>query len=107
MTKIIAVVCGGYSGESVVSMRSAAMVMNNIDRTKYTPYQVVITLDRWVVLHDGAEIPVDRNGFSFAISGVKINFDGVFMIIHGTPVKTESCRVISNSSEFQPPRAIR
>ncbi len=85
MTKIIAVVCGGYSGESVVSMRSAAMVMNNIDRTKYTPYQVVITLDRWVVLHDGAEIPVDRNGFSFAISGVKINFDGVFMIIHGTP----------------------
>lgn len=85
MTKIIAVVCGGYSGESVVSMRSAAMVMNNIDRTKYAPYQVVITHDRWVVLHDGAEIPVDRNDFSFAISGVKINFDGVFMIIHGTP----------------------
>ena len=43
----IAVVCGGYSGESVVSMRSAAMVMANIDRDLYDPIQVVIEQDRW------------------------------------------------------------
>lgn len=85
MIKKIAVVCGGYSGESVVSMRSAAMVMNNIDRTKYSPYKVVVTHDKWVVEHEGAEIPVDRSDFSFLVSGQKIKVDGVFMIIHGTP----------------------
>jgi len=40
--KNIAVVCGGYSGESVVSMRSAKMVMENIDRSKFEPTQIVI-----------------------------------------------------------------
>ena len=40
--KNIAVVCGGYSGERVVSMRSAAMVMENMDRSKFHPIQIVI-----------------------------------------------------------------
>lgn len=83
--KNIAVVCGGYSGEKVVSMRSANMVMNNIDREKYTPYKVVITEDRWYAEYDGKAYGIDRNDFSFTSDGGKITFDGVFMIIHGTP----------------------
>ncbi len=85
MTKKIAVVCGGYSGEKVVSMRSAQMVMNNIDRDKYTPYQVVVTKDRWYVQSDDQTMDIDKNDFSFSIHGSRIHFDGVFMIIHGTP----------------------
>lgn len=85
MAKNIAVVCGGYSGESVVSMRSASMVMNNIDRNKYNPYKVVVHRDRWYVDHEGTEIPVDRGSFTFVIAGKTIHVDGVFMIIHGTP----------------------
>jgi D-alanine-D-alanine ligase len=85
MKKSIAVVCGGYSGESVVSMRSAQMVMNNIDRQLYDPLKIVITTNRWYAEHDGSEIDVDRSNFSVMIEGHRRNFDGVFMIIHGTP----------------------
>ena len=81
----VAVVCGGYSGESIVSMRSAAMVMEHIDRSKYEPVQVVIEKGRWFALWDGQEIEVDKNDFSILREATKHKFDGVFMIVHGTP----------------------
>jgi D-alanine-D-alanine ligase len=83
--KKIAVVCGGYSGESVVSMRSADMVMNNIDKARYQPFKVVVTRERWFVMDCTIEMDIDRNDFSFSRNADKITFDGVFMIIHGTP----------------------
>jgi D-alanine-D-alanine ligase len=83
--KKIAVVCGGYSGEAVVSMRSAKMVMENMDRTKFTPTQIVVEEKRWYALVNEVEIPVDRNDFSVVIEGTKVTFDAVFMMVHGTP----------------------
>lgn len=85
MKKSIAVVCGGYSGESVVSMRSAQMVMNNIDRSLYEPIKIVISQERWYAEYEGSEIDVDRSNFTVTIAGKTRHFDGVFMIIHGTP----------------------
>ena len=85
MKKSIAVVCGGFSGESVVSMRSAQMVMNNIDRERYDPMKIVVTPTRWYAEYEGAEIPVNRGNFTVEINGQTKTFDGVFMIIHGTP----------------------
>jgi D-alanine-D-alanine ligase len=83
--KNIAVVCGGYSGERVVSMRSASMVMENIDRARFYPIQVVVEESRWYALVDGEEIDVNRNDFSISILGSTIHFHAVFMMIHGTP----------------------
>lgn len=83
--KKVAVVCGGYSGESVVSMRSAAMIMKNIDKEKYDAYKIVIAHDRWYAETEAGETDVNRADFTLVISGQKISFDGVFMIIHGTP----------------------
>lgn len=83
--KKIAVVCGGYSGEARVSMKSAAMVMNNIDREKYDPIQVVITQDRWYADVDQKEVDVDKNSFTVPTPDGVIAFDGAFIIVHGTP----------------------
>ena len=85
MKKRIAVVCGGYSGESVVSMRSAQMIMNNIDRNLYDPIKIVITTTDWYAETDAGNIPVNKANFSISSHGSEIRFDGVFMIIHGTP----------------------
>ena len=85
MKKRIAVVCGGYSGESVVSMRSAQMIMNNIDRNLYDPIKIVITTTDWYAETDAGNIPVNKANFSINRHGSEITFDGVFMIIHGTP----------------------
>ncbi len=83
--KRIAVVSGGFSGEAAVSMRSAKMVMTHIDREKYTPTQVVIEREKWVAIVEEQEIAMDKNDFSFTHNGERNHFDGVFMIVHGTP----------------------
>ena len=44
----IAFVTGGYSGESVVSYKSAVTIENNIDRKKYNVYTIDIA--GWMVL---------------------------------------------------------
>jgi D-alanine-D-alanine ligase len=85
MKKRIAVVCGGYSGESVVSMRSAQMIMNNIDRNLYDPIKIVITSTDWYAETAAGNLPVNKGNFSITNQGNVISFDGVFMIIHGTP----------------------
>jgi len=83
--KRIAVVSGGFSGEAAVSMRSAKMVMTHIDREKYFPTQVVIEREKWVAIVGDQEVSIDKNDFSYSVDGEKNRFDGVFMIVHGTP----------------------
>lgn len=84
-TKSIAVVCGGYTGEKAISMKSAEMVMNNIDRTRYAPTLVRIDNEGWVAIVDDREIPIDKNDFSVPAPSGRITFDAAFVAIHGTP----------------------
>lgn len=83
--KKIAVLCGGFSGESVVSLRSASMVMDNIDRSLYAPVKVELRTDAWLAHENGMEIPVNKHDFTWEFNGEKRNVDAVFMMIHGTP----------------------
>lgn len=82
--KSIAVVCGGYSKESVISLRSAEQIASVIESV-YSAYTVLITKDSWNVKIGEEMYPVDRNDFTFSKDGKKISFDAVFMAIHGTP----------------------
>ena len=52
MKKKIALLAGGYTGESVVSMKSAAMVANSLDRNVYEIYQIVINKEKWVYIDE-------------------------------------------------------
>ncbi len=56
----VAVVMGGYSDESVISIRSGQLILNNLDRAKYTPFEVHILQDGWNVLIDGVQYPVNK-----------------------------------------------
>ncbi len=86
MTKIVAVVFGGYSAEWVISEKSAKVVFKHLNRNTYRPFLVHIEQDNWnVVLDNGLKLPIDRNDFSFVLDGLKISFDVVFNAIHGTP----------------------
>lgn len=83
---IIAFLTGGYSGESVISYKSAITIENNIDTEKYVCYKIDITPARWFhLLKNGAKVDIDRNDFSLTIDGSKIIFDAVLIGIHGTP----------------------
>ncbi len=81
----IALVTGGDSGESVISMKSASMIRENLDKTKFRVYTIHMHQKKWVYIDDDHEIPVDKNDFSLIANGNKIFFDCVFITIHGTP----------------------
>lgn len=86
MKQKIAVLMGGYSSEYSISMISGNVVYNYIDTQKYTPYKAVITKEKWVVLYDNdTEYSIDKNDFSVTINNIKITFDCVFNVVHGTP----------------------
>lgn len=83
--KRIALVYGGFSGESEVSKKSANEIFLAIDKSKFNPILVRITDQDWMAEIDNKSYPIDKNDFSFQLEGEKMNFDSVFNIIHGTP----------------------
>ena len=86
MKKTIALVTGGFTGESAISLKSAAVVEKTIDRERYDVYKILIYPGDWYYLNAaGEKIPVDLNDFSISLGDEKITFDGVFNILHGSP----------------------
>jgi D-alanine-D-alanine ligase len=85
MGKNIALLAGGYSGEYVISIKTAETIEKNLDDTLYNVFKIIITKDEWYHEHDGQKVQVDRNDFSLTVKGEKIVFDCVFIAIHGTP----------------------
>ncbi|WP_186754869.1 D-alanine--D-alanine ligase [Echinicola salinicaeni] len=86
MKKKIALVTGGFTGEAVVSLKSAAVVEKNIDLDKYDVFKIIIEKGHWYYLGEGEkQFPVDMNDFSISPNGEKITFDGIFNILHGSP----------------------
>ena len=86
MKSNIALVTGGYTGESVVSFKSADFVESQIDREKYNIYKIVIIKEGWYYQDtDAVKHSVDKNDFSILLNNKKINFDAAFIMLHGSP----------------------
>ncbi|MEP6674517.1 MAG: D-alanine--D-alanine ligase [Ferruginibacter sp.] len=86
MKKKIALITGGYSGEAVISYKSAISINNNLDHDKWEVYTIDINPNGWYYLKaDEEKYPVDKNDFSITINNEKITFDAVLVGLHGTP----------------------
>lgn len=86
MKKKIALITGGYSGEAVISYKSANNIEKNLDAEKWESYKIDINPAGWHYLDPaGEKISVDKNDFSITIAAQKINFDAVLVGLHGTP----------------------
>ncbi len=86
MIKTIALITGGYSGESVISYKTAAAIEQNIDTEKWKYYTIDITTQGWFYSSPtGETINIDKNDFSITINNEKITFDAALIALHGTP----------------------
>jgi D-alanine-D-alanine ligase len=81
----VAVVMGGYSDESVISLRSGQLILNNLDKNKYTIYEVHILKDDWYCLINNNKYPINKADFSIVKDNQTIKFDVVSNTVHGTP----------------------
>src|ERR1700729_2956418 len=86
MKPSIAFVTGGYSGESVISYKSAVNILKNVDADQFDVYKIDITPKGWFYESDaGQRSTVNKEDFSIIDDERKINFDAVLIGIHGTP----------------------
>ena len=86
MKKTIALVTGGFTGESVISLKSAAVIDQNIDRGKFDVYKIIITRGSWYYEDAaGRKHEIDKNDFSLKLDGSVLHFDAVFIGLHGSP----------------------
>lgn len=86
MKKKIALVTGGFSGEAVISYKSATTIYNHLDKKKFEVYKIDINLQGWFYEDPaGNKTEVNKNDFTIESDGKKINFDAVFIGMHGTP----------------------
>lgn len=86
MKKNIALLTGGTTNEWVISVKSAATIMQHLDPDKYEVYKIMLNDKGWFYEGgDAQRVEVDKNDFSITVKGRKVVFDGVFIIIHGSP----------------------
>src|SRR4051812_33281823 len=86
MKKKIALVTGGFSGEAVISYRSAKTIYNHLDKDRYEVFKIDINTEGWFYENEnGNRFDVNKNDFTIDRNGEKISFDAVFIGMHGTP----------------------
>jgi len=86
MKKNIALVTGGFSGEAVISYKSAVTIDSNLDREKFNVYTIDIRPEGWFYeVAGGKKTEINKNDFSLQIDNQQIAFDAVFIGMHGTP----------------------
>ncbi|MGM5629680.1 D-alanine--D-alanine ligase [Apibacter raozihei] len=82
----VGIVMGGYSDESVVSLKSGNYFFSQINKNKYKEvYQIHILKKGWEVIVGENHYPIDKGDFSFNLNGNKVRFDVLLNTIHGTP----------------------
>ena len=81
----VAVVMGGYSDESVISLRSGQLILNQLDKTKHQAFEVHILINEWYCLIDNIKYPINKADFTFTKDNQTIQFDVAVNTVHGTP----------------------
>ena len=98
MKKNIALVTGGFSGEAVISYKSAATIDNNLDRERFNVYKIDINPKGWFYESpDGGKAEIDKNDFSLPLDGQRIRFDAVFIGIGPADGRDDIERLSGNS----------
>lgn len=82
----IAILRGGYTGESVISMQSARTMMDAVDLARFDAAYVTISREDWTCERtDGTALRFDRAQFTVDRGQGLEPFSAALIAIHGTP----------------------
>lgn len=82
----VAILVGGDSPETDVSLKSGAFVESVLNRERYDVYPVVVRGREWYTERGGVRCDVDKNSFSVVLPDAgEVTFDYALIMIHGTP----------------------
>lgn len=82
--RTIGVFCGGFSSEWEISLKSAETICVNFPK-EYQVFRIVVSQERWYVLHELQEYDFDINTMSFNLKGQQRSIDTAIVYVHGDP----------------------
>lgn len=82
--KNVAIICGGYSSEFDISVKSGTNILENFPEN-YEANLVYIRKSGWTVLINGTEEKFDHNTMSFVKDGELTSIDFSIIYTHGDP----------------------
>ncbi len=82
--KRIAIICGGYSSEFDISIKSANTILDNFPEG-YDPFLLELTRENWTAIYQGERCAFDAWNMNFEFKGEKIFMDAAIIYIHGNP----------------------
>lgn len=83
---LIAILRGGYTGESVISIQSARTMMEALDTARFEGLYVTVERTNWTCEKpDGSPMPFDRAHFATNRGQGTEPFAAALIAIHGTP----------------------
>lgn len=111
----IALVCGGFTDEYAISMRSAELYLKNLSLEKYNVFKAVLDQNGWQVYSSSrVAVKINESNFTVEQDGKTFKIDAVVNTIHGTPgedgklqgyfdvlgIKYMGCNVLASSLSF-------
>lgn len=82
--KRIGVICGGFSSEFEISVKSARTIVENFPQG-YEALMITLSKKGWEVHLNGEEIEFDIRTMSFVSGGIEQKIDAAIVYIHGDP----------------------
>ena len=82
--KKIGIICGGYSSEYEISIKSATTILNNFPK-EFSAYLIIVTKENWTLKNGDSSFEFNPWNFSFISSNQIIKLDAALIYIHGTP----------------------
>jgi D-alanine-D-alanine ligase len=82
--KKIGILCGGYSSEYEISVKSATTILNNFP-TNYDAFLILVEKDKWTVKYNNEEFDFNPWTLSFKNNNEEIIIDAGIIYIHGNP----------------------
>ena len=82
--KNVGIICGGFSSEYDISVKSAVNIQKNFP-DGFETYIVLLRRDGWFVKSEEELIPLDSTKLTFQLGGKQVQIDLAVVFIHGDP----------------------
>ena len=82
--KNIAILCGGFSSEFEISIKSATTILNNFPK-EYNAFLIEVHQEKWIAIYEGNQYEINPWNLVFTHEDNEVRIDAALIYIHGNP----------------------